>query len=108
MLAAGAVAPVDVDARSRRAAVARISRLRRDFEVAMDDDCRVGAAISALRQHLSRLVVHRQRGEIGRRDSERLRRVLFRIDSVLQVLFVKDFCPLPSPPSSVRQRRVLL
>jgi len=91
VLAAGASAPVGQGVRSNPAVAKHIGRLIGDFEAAMDDDCRVGQAIAALERHLPVLVELRQRGELGRRDSARLRRALLRIDSVLRVLFVNDF-----------------
>ncbi len=91
VLAAGAVAPVGPEASSGPTVAGRIRRLGSDFEAAMDDDCRVGRAIVGLERQLPPLVEARQLGQLGRRDSARLRRILTRIDTVLGVLFVNGF-----------------
>ena len=87
-LAAAAMAPVAAGAGGGRAAGSCITRLVRDFEAAMDDDCQVGRGVAALQRHLARLVALRHQGAFSGRDREKLARALGRIDSVLQVLLV--------------------
>ena len=78
--------PVAGVARSVRAA-ARITRLRQEFEAAMNDDCHVARAMLSLERNLQALAECRRRGEMAARDINRLRYWLRKIDSVLQVLF---------------------